>query len=78
MTRDQFISRWRTQLAGLALYGSVSEIKDGPLARASKILEIPDTVEMVLGKMYDSLHPDQPLPVKAPQAAVPTNGPPRR
>jgi hypothetical protein len=60
MTKDEFKARWRYRLAGIALYGSVSEIKDGPLARASKLMEIPAQVEQLLEAMYADLAPKAP------------------
>jgi len=64
-TRDEFIALWRRHLAGMALYGTVSEMRDGPLVRTTKILDIPAEVENLLGRMFDSLKPeDAPLPVK--------------
>ena len=67
-TREEFIDRWRKHLAGLALYGTLSEIRDGPLARASKVLEIPAEVERLLGQMFDDLNPKPLAPVQSPAA----------
>ena len=42
-TKEDFIKRWRNHLAGMALYGVASETRDGPLVRASKVLNfMPD------------------------------------
>jgi hypothetical protein len=58
-TREEFVRRWRTHLAGLALYGVASEMKDGLLVRAGRVLEIPAEVERLLGLMYDGLLPQR-------------------
>lgn len=60
MTKDEFKNRWRYRLAGIALYGAVSELKDGPLVRASKVYEIPAQVEQLLEAMYADLAPKAP------------------
>jgi hypothetical protein len=62
MTRDQFVARWKNHLAGMALFGAVSELRDGPLARAAKVMDIPAAVESLLGKMFDDATKDQPAP----------------
>lgn len=77
-SRDEFVRRWRAHVAGMALFGLASEVKDGPLVRANKILDIPQEVESLLGKMYDDLVPvevPQPLPVRAPGSVVNGAGP---
>ena len=55
MTQEAFIAKWKTSLAGLALFGVASETKDGPIKRAAYILEIPAQVEGLLKRMYDDL-----------------------
>jgi hypothetical protein len=59
MTREQFIERWKRHVAGMALFGVVSELRDGPLTRAGKIMEIPAEVEKLLGQLYDSAQPQK-------------------
>lgn len=54
-SREQFIERWKRHIAGMALFGVVSEVRDGPLARAAKVLDLPAEVERLLGLMYDDL-----------------------
>lgn len=54
-SKDEFVNRWKCHVAGLALFGVASEIKDGPLARASKIMDIPSQVEKLLAQMYADL-----------------------
>ena len=59
MTRTEFIARWKTHVAGLALFGHVSEIQDTPIKRAARVLEIPAEAEKLLGMMYDDLKPKE-------------------
>lgn len=54
-SRAEFVERWKRTVAGMALFGLASEARDGLLARTAKILEIPDEVEALLGRMYDDL-----------------------
>lgn len=61
-TREEFIARWRCHLAGLALFGVASDQQDGPLKRASKVLEIPAQVEKLLGQMYADLATEEAKP----------------
>lgn len=56
-TKDEWIARWRLQLAGLAMFGVVSDAKDGPLQRAARWMEIPAQVEKLLAQMYADLDP---------------------
>jgi hypothetical protein len=55
MTKEAFVRKWRNHLAGLALYGVASEHRDGPLARAAKVMDIPAEVERLLGLMHADL-----------------------
>ena len=59
MTRTEFIDRWKRHVAGLALFGHVSEIQDTPLKRAARVLEIPAEAEKLLGMMYNDLKPKE-------------------
>lgn len=61
-TKEEFVARWRCHLAGLALFGIASETKDGPMVRASKVLEIPAQVEKLLGQMYADIAAEEPKP----------------
>lgn len=61
-TKEEFISRWKCHLAGLALFGVASETKDGPMVRAAKVLEIPGQVERLLGQMYADLTAEESKP----------------
>lgn len=65
-SKEDFIRRWRHKIAGLALYGTVSELRDGPMAKASRVYDIPTECEALLAKMWDDLAP-KPKP-------EPTNG----
>ncbi len=54
-TKEEFIARWRVHMAGLALFGVVSEVRESTQARASKALDIPGQVEKLLAQMYEDL-----------------------
>ena len=54
-TKDAFIEQWKCHLAGMALYGTVSDKNDGPYTRASKVFDITAEVEKLLAAMYDSI-----------------------
>lgn len=57
-TREEFVARWRSHVAGLALYGLIAELStpaDRRLSQANRALEIPGQVERLLGQMYDDL-----------------------
>ena len=71
MTREQFIKKWNKYIAGLALYGTISERNDGPLTRAAKIMDIPAEVEALLGRLYDSAR-ESDTPPKAAANGKPT------
>lgn len=71
-TRDErhraFMARFRRTTAGGFLFGFVSEIKDGPLTRASKCLDIPNEVDAYLNTIFDYFVPkDPPQPPSAAQ-----------
>jgi hypothetical protein len=65
LSKEAFIKRWRTHLAGLALYGRINDTKPA-LAKAETALEIPAQVEAVLSAMYEGLQ----LPPAAPATLV--------
>ncbi len=54
-SRAEFVDKFRCHVAGMALFGVASEAKDGPMVRASKTLDIPERVEVLLGQMWDWL-----------------------
>lgn len=58
MSKQKFIDEWKHKLTGIAVFGAVSEMNDGPLVRAGKIFELPKEVEKLLGAMYDSISRD--------------------
>lgn len=66
-TREEFVRKWKNHLAGMALYGTVSEMREGPLVRASRALEIPAEVERLLGMMYADMVPDADDPAPTPR-----------
>jgi hypothetical protein len=59
-TREEWVKKWRCHLAGLALFGSASAVRDSPMSRASKALDIPQEVERLLGQMFDDLLGERP------------------
>ena len=59
-TQAEFVDRWKCHLAGMALFGVASEVKDGPLLRAAKVLDIPARAEQLLRQMYDDLTAESP------------------
>lgn len=58
-SRQEFQQKWKNYVAGMALFGTVSEIRDGPLVRATKVMDIPAEVERLLGLMYDDVARDE-------------------
>ena len=52
-TRDEFIEKFRFYLGGMAMYGYVSEERDGPMERAKKWRTITDSTDKLLGQMFD-------------------------
>lgn len=86
MTEDDFVKRWRYQLAGMAIYGHAGNNQDlGPMGRACRVFEVPTEVEAILRKMHSelkkSLLPPQTLPVKPEPKPEPPKAPvlpPRR
>ena len=67
MTREEWKKKYHLYLCGLALCGSVSELKDGPLVRVSKFQDIPEEMEKLLEKMWEAA---QPAPPKTPEGVV--------
>ena len=52
MSEDEFVKRWCFYMAGMATYGYISEMKDGPMKRGEKHLGLREEVEGTLRKMY--------------------------
>lgn len=80
MTYEQFVERWKYELAGLALYGQYMHSGHVPMSEATKhAMGIPKLTHDLLRRMYSDLCPAKPDPA-AVAAAVnrsalpPTNG----
>lgn len=71
VTKEEFRDRFRLQMAGIALYGLVTEMNGGVIAKTTHALAIPEMVEKVLGVMYDYLAHSVPLVKDAPQPVLP-------
>ena len=54
MTKDEWINRFKHQLGGLAIFGMISDQKDGALARTRHVWEVRDTVLSLSGEMWDA------------------------
>ena len=54
MTREEWINRFKHQLGGLAIFGMISDQRDGALARTRYVWEIRDTVLSLSGEMWDA------------------------
>lgn len=74
MTREDFVRHWRARLAGLALCGLVSELRDDPMKRGSRALEIPAEVDRLLGQLFDSATGEPKPTAAAPTRVAPKNG----
>lgn len=57
MTREQFIKRWEREMAGWGLMAMVNDLREGPMAKAQRVLDIPDDARRLLGRLYDDLFP---------------------
>ncbi len=68
MTREQFIERWKHQLAGLVLDGATVARTGADLGFFCR--SVMSKTDTMLSRMYDDLQPKEPLPVK-----VSGNGP---
>ncbi len=55
LSKEAFIEKWRNHIAGLALYGTISDLRDSPMTRATRHMQIPALVEKTLGQMYESI-----------------------
>ena len=54
MTREEWINRFKHQLGGLAIFGMISDQRDGALARTRYVWEIRDAVLSLSGEMWDA------------------------
>lgn len=70
-SEDEFVRKWRKVLACGFFFGAVSESKDGLLARASKLLDIPDEVDALLHRMWQEDERLKPPPVPVPVSSAP-------
>ena len=57
-SKAELKARFRNHLAGLALHGHVSEVRDSTLARGARVLEIPDEVDRLLDAIWEFLAAD--------------------
>lgn len=71
MSKEEFVRRWRFHLAGLALFGAYSDQRDGILARAAKVWDVPAEVEKLLGLLWQDAQPKEIKPANG------TNGVPQ-
>lgn len=76
-SKHEFVARFKNHIAGLALFGTISEMKDGPMKRAERIFEIPAEVERLLGQMYDYLLSAAEKPTNGHSQPVAAPGPAR-
>lgn len=52
-SREEFVKKFRNHLAGGFLYGAASDLKDGPVTKAARSIEILPEVEKLLAAMYE-------------------------
>lgn len=73
--KDEFLMAFRYKMAGMAMFGYVSDQRDGPTVRATKVMEIPADVEAFLSQIYDWLKAKEPAPPKDKLVDTPQKGP---
>jgi hypothetical protein len=68
-TRQDFIARWRTLTAGTITLGTsrarvqlIGRISSGPGSAEEVLAKIDETTDELLGRLYDDLTKDMPLP----------------
>lgn len=81
MTYEQFVEKWKYELAGLALYGQTMNYSEVPLSERTKhAMAIPKLTAELLRRMYTDLCPAKPDPaavaVSMNRIAPATNGKP--
>lgn len=59
LSRDEFIARWRYQLAGMAIYGVFHDTQSGTIEKTANAISIPAKVEQMLNRMYGDLRPEK-------------------
>lgn len=66
MTYEQFVEKWKYELAGIALYGQMMNYSEVPISeRTRHAMNVPKLVGEILRRMHADL-----CPAKADQAAV--------
>jgi hypothetical protein len=58
-SRLEFRKKFQAHIAGLALFGAASEVKDSTLHRGARAMEIPGEVIALLDAMYDYLESER-------------------
>lgn len=73
MTREEFVSRWRYTVTGMAAHGYHAETNLSPVERIKYQCEVAAHAEKLLQQMYDSVtkNPD-PKPEPKPEPKVQT------
>ena len=56
MSKDDFVARWKHEIAGLTLFGHVGDVK----GRAASVFDVPALSMALLERMYVSLQPPEP------------------
>jgi hypothetical protein len=67
-SKEEFIKKFKNDIAGMALYGYVSDQKEGPCERVTHIFKIIPEVESKLAEMWTWLNG----PIPPPQQPAPT------
>lgn len=67
-SKAEFIRRFEKHLAGGFLFGTIAELREGPIVRASHALDIRDEVTKLLTQMYEFLATEEPAPNGKPAA----------
>ena len=76
MTYQEFVDKWRYELAGIALYGQTMNYGEVPMSeRTRHAMGVPKLVEQILRRMHADLCPmPVPEPKPAPVARPANNG----
>ncbi len=74
MTREEFVARYRHELAGIVLDGTIARRSGGELSLW--LATAMQAIDARLGQMYDQLQPPPPAP-KPPVSNGATNGHPK-
>lgn len=78
MTYEQFVEKWKYELAGIALYGQMMNYSEVPISeRTRHAMNVPKLVGEILRRMHADLCPAKADPaVVANRIAPATNGKP--